>query len=154
MVITALRGKPLYCHKTDELTQLSSEQLDLLAADGLEAICVLLVSSLNEVLLCSVTADGDPTAPAQGCRCVHALAKQGRGKSASCCQHHARLCTLLSWRPLVWRLSSCFSRKQAAWVPAHTLPCLWLQSITSKHLFLCTPRTRRHKAGTDHRPLT
>ena len=54
MVITALRGTPLYCRKTDELMQLSSEQLDLLAADGLEAICVLLVSSLNEVpaLIC------------------------------------------------------------------------------------------------------
>ena len=49
MVITALRGKPLCCHKTDELMQLSSEQLDLLAADGLEAICAMLVSSLNEV---------------------------------------------------------------------------------------------------------
>ena len=54
VVITALRGTPLYCRKTDELMQLSSEQLDLLAADGLEAICVLLVSSLNEVpaLIC------------------------------------------------------------------------------------------------------
>ena len=47
-VITALRGKPLYCHRTDGLMQLSSEQLDLLAADNLEAICALLVSSLTE----------------------------------------------------------------------------------------------------------
>ena len=39
-------------------------------------------------------------------------------------------------------------------MPAHTLPCLWLQSITCQHLTLCAPMTSRHKAGTDHRPLT
>ena len=61
VVITALRGQPLYCHKTDELMQLSSEQLDLLAADGLEAICILLVSSLNDGRLL------------QGCPCFEAL---------------------------------------------------------------------------------
>ena len=41
--------------------------------------------------------------------------------------------------------------KEFALVPAHTLHCL---SLLCKPLMLCAPGTRRHKPGTDHRPLT